>query len=613
MVPRKAAAAARATNHPVWIRLQIFALLLVLAILVHGPSLGHPFLVDDIPLVQSNPSLALRSPSVPFRILRLDYWEGLDSSGMPIRLAADRSLYRPITSISFWLNAGVGPQGAAGFRVVNLLLHVGACFLTVLLLRVYFPGWISVAVGALLVIHPVSVDVVNRIVGRADILVEVGLLATLMVVTRAREDATRSDVGKLIAFTLLALGSKESGAIVPLLAGAAVWLHPSLPRANKWRLFLVVCLTSAAFAALRLSVVGINGPTALPEADLKLNPLRELGFLARLPAALDNARWYLTMLPVPVPLLATYRPDRLPHFPALSGVCGILWMAVGAALFGKSILDRKSAWRAPVLLGVLWWAGSFAVVGQLLFATGTYRDLRLLYPFMGSYALLLSALLTPWPRADLAKSVTPTARQAVSPFSLLAVALLMVTALVLSIQRQVDYRSERALFEHDVRVQPSALAHNVLGTIYIQEHLLDQALIQKQRAAVLAPNSTLALADLGGVYLELNQFSRADSVLKTALQLQPQNSSALVNLGLVRMRQNDFVGARASFAKAISANPDNLLPQLNLAVVEIKLGDETAARHQIEMLHTRLPGDPRVSGLRQLYQTTFRTPSRVGQ
>jgi len=87
---------------------------------------------------------------------------------------------------SFWIDARLFGRHAAGFHVVNLLLHAGCVLLLWRLLRRLFPNrsgaaWLTTLVFA---VHPLHAEAVVGVVGRAELWAAFWcLLAYLLAVT----------------------------------------------------------------------------------------------------------------------------------------------------------------------------------------------------------------------------------------------------------------------------------------------------------------------------------------------------------------------------------------------------------------------------------------------
>ncbi len=93
---------------------------------------------------------------------------------------------RPLTYLTFWINAQLGERNPAGYHAVNLLLHLIAVALLWDVLRRLVSAkaaWIAAAIFA---VHPFQAEPVNYIFARSTLLATVLCLASLAAWTRGR-------------------------------------------------------------------------------------------------------------------------------------------------------------------------------------------------------------------------------------------------------------------------------------------------------------------------------------------------------------------------------------------------------------------------------------------
>ena len=98
--------------------------LAVLAVVVYVNALDNPFQYDDKHSVQYNPSIRSLA-NIP------EYFSDLNSFSSDPRGA----MFRPLLLVTYALNYAVHGQRVAGYRWVNLALHVGCSLLLMALLR----------------------------------------------------------------------------------------------------------------------------------------------------------------------------------------------------------------------------------------------------------------------------------------------------------------------------------------------------------------------------------------------------------------------------------------------------------------------------------------------
>jgi len=181
----------------------------LLALLLFLPAVRYGFVRDDRELFADNPFM--RNPGYLGQLLRTDFWS---STG------GESGLWRPLVTLSYWVEGRLGGWMPAGFHAVNVVSHVLVTALLALLMVAAGAGtpaaWIAALWFGLL---PTHVEPVAWISGRTDVWCALfGLLALWLWQRGAgRGWAWRS--GAVAAFAL-ALLSKE--AAVPLVAVLAL-------------------------------------------------------------------------------------------------------------------------------------------------------------------------------------------------------------------------------------------------------------------------------------------------------------------------------------------------------------------------------------------------------
>jgi tetratricopeptide (TPR) repeat protein len=195
-----------------------------LTMAAYYPGLSGGFMFDDLTNIVDNKRLQIDSVNVD-----------------TIRQAAfsvdSGTLKRPIAMLTFWANYYAAGLDPFYFKLINVLIHVlnGALlfWLTVRLLSAYSERhktslsavrtrWISLAVTAAWLFNPMNLTDVLYVVQRMNSLSATFTLAGLLCYVQGRE---RLDAGRrgfaliasgLVGFGLLAVLSKETGALLPM-------------------------------------------------------------------------------------------------------------------------------------------------------------------------------------------------------------------------------------------------------------------------------------------------------------------------------------------------------------------------------------------------------------
>lgn len=141
--------------------------------------------------------------------------------------------YRPLTVLSFRLDRLIGGTQAT-FHVTNVLVHGLACCLAAALCLHEFgrAGRLqAVMASTLFALHPVHVEVVANVTGRAETLSTSVVLAALLCYAKCRASSSQRDklLWQGLAFALVVAGClcKETVLIAPVLFVAYEFCHAS--------------------------------------------------------------------------------------------------------------------------------------------------------------------------------------------------------------------------------------------------------------------------------------------------------------------------------------------------------------------------------------------------
>lgn len=293
-----------------------------------------------------------------------DLW-GLVSEELMDGRYTDGRFYRPVTHASFALDYAVHGLQARGYHLTDLLLLAAACTAAgAAALRLFGERarLTAVIAAATLGLHPLVMEVVPVAARRADTLA-IGFGA-LLVACAPRPGQGRDWWGLLWA--ALAVGSKESGALAPLVLAAWAWLEV---REQRWRHALDVAVP--AFLGLGLMLVlrgfvlgelGGHGESGLPSLALSANLAKD----------------YALLLLYPQPWAG--------NMPALRTA---VWVTLALLALGAWIAGRNQEASRPGLVLAWFWAFAVLAISLLSGRLHDWYGIGFLIP----YGLLLGELL----------------------------------------------------------------------------------------------------------------------------------------------------------------------------------------------------------------------------
>lgn len=215
-----------------WTRPGVVALVLVGLALLHAPSLGWGFFADDF-----GHRLVLEHPDEHPTMRPWSLYDFGDPNAASVREDAlfpwwtesdwRGRFFRPLTSLSLWLDQVVWGRWAPGHHLTNLALQL-ALLGTLLWLyrRAGLGAGVALLAVALFALDDGSALVVGWIANRNSLLEALFAAAALGFALRVREKGGGAGIVPALALAVLALLCKESG--VAVLAGCALLWWPAL-------------------------------------------------------------------------------------------------------------------------------------------------------------------------------------------------------------------------------------------------------------------------------------------------------------------------------------------------------------------------------------------------
>ncbi len=349
----------------------------VVACLVFANASCNRWAVDDIPVVRDNP--AAHSIGAALDAAFSPYWPATPDE-------SSAGLYRPAAVVSYAVDWTVSGGRPWWFHVVNVLLHGVVTALVVVVAGVWLPPVGALVTGLLFAVHPVHVEAVANVVGRAEILAALGLLTAVLTARRYRRAAHRGTARLWFLTTMAAVAfallSKESAVVAVVFLALDHLLDEEPSHRPMAQLYIAVVGLTVGWFFLWRAVAGVY-VTATVAANFR--GLSAGGRIATmLPVQLDVVR----LLTWPLQLSHDYNPQLVPQRTAF-GVSALLGLMTSGAVL---VLGASCVRRAPAIaFGILAAAVTYAPTSNLVFGSGIALAERTLY-----LAVLAPALVAGW-------------------------------------------------------------------------------------------------------------------------------------------------------------------------------------------------------------------------
>jgi Flp pilus assembly protein TadD len=578
----------------------------LVALAIYLPSLRNGFTYDDrVVVVESRFITDLGN--IP-KLLSKDYF----------RRAEEKS-WRPVTTLSYFIDHALWGKRPFGYHLTNLLLHAATAGLVVLLLLSCRAPPVAALLGGLLfALHPVATAAVESVSFRDDLLAALFVVSGLAAYRSYTGGEGGSSAGLYLGCVFYAAGclSKENAVVLPALAwavDAVVDGRPLFSFDRRRRLALgSMAVVGLAYAALRFGPMAGPAETyrylgggLLSAAATAWAVLFRAARLLLVPTGLSPVRWVEPVGSLADPMVAGGL--------ALAAACLVLgWRA------------RRKTPRVSAALAFM--ALSWLPVCGIVPLTHPLADRYLYLPLVGFCWLVAEGLFS--------LGSMPSREARVGAVALAALVAFGWAGPTLS--RHSDWRDDLSLWSSAVANEPASYrAHYNLGDALYKADRMGEAEGPFRKALALKPVFSLghyslgrllyktgrkaeaaeqfleALADkpdyaearnhLGVIFEERGELGRARAEYEATLGLEPSNANALNNLGVLSARQGKTSEAEAYFRRASAADPYDPRGFTNLGSVLVQEGRTEEARQAFNRALALAPGfEPARRGLASL-------------
>jgi len=325
-------------------------LVFVAAVALYLPTTRYGFVQDDRAIIASNPGA--HSIGAALAAFNDPYWPRESNAG----------LYRPVTILSYAVDWTVSGGRAGWLHFMNAVWHGLATVLLVAVLARWLPALAAAAAGLLFAWHPVHVEAVANLVGRAELLVAVGILGAVLAARRRWWIVA-------LACAALAMFSKEHGVIAGVVILLDKWLQPADDPPYPAGFWIALGVVTLGYLAAWFAVgwAGENDAAAV---------FYGRSTLGRLAVALPAVLRACVVLFWPVSLSSDYGPQVIPVYSGLS-VAAVVGLFVAVTVPVVLIRCRRRAPAVSFAAGVA--ALSCLPTANLFFASGVVLAERNLY------------------------------------------------------------------------------------------------------------------------------------------------------------------------------------------------------------------------------------------
>ena len=572
-------------------RTGVILLLFLITVIIYHPTLKADYVFDDRPALVNNHDV-----TGPWSrdIFRHDFW------GDNISDSTSHKSYRPLTVISFKMDKIIASK--LGLELnwfqhgLNVVLHaINSALIFTWLDKKNFG--VALVVSALFAAHPVHVDSIAAIVGRADLLYSMMVLVALNLNMGSTEISVR--LFAIICLGMIAPFFKEQGImLLPIVTAQDVIFNHKLKirkaspkrckffikikefRELKTKIFLMG-LSTILVLVLRLWIMKFK-PPKFQEGD---NPT---AFIKH-SVLLRQINYYhiytlnIFLMFVPHWLCFDWSMGCIQLIQGLNdirvlGTVGtwiVLMAAARKSLHGlmfrkKKRLDVLAVAGALLVLPFLPASNLFFVVGFVLAERNLYLSVLGLNIFVvtGCGAILRSKKL-------------PKLFKILIKIGLIG---LVTSHGFKCYLRSTEWKTEDRLFRSGLKVCPTnAKIHYNIAKLEADKGNVVLAEKMYRHSLDMWPNYEHALNNLGNLLRKspghrgIEATKEAKELFNKALALNPKFAAAWMNLGIVESHLKQYQSAEQSYFNALSLRKSYPDAHFNLGTLYLKTGSKTKA------------------------------------
>ena len=446
--------------------------------------------------------------------------------------------YRPIINISFLLNGVIGGQNTFIYHLSNILFHITACSLVFyILLNLGYKRSVSLAAALIYAASPIFVNAVAWIPGRNDVIMSIFAYAAFLNIIKFKKTGLNKYVIYNILFYLLAVLSKETALLLPVLFFAYIILDD-----QKYRVSIITKSTAGWTIVILIWFI------LRSSADLGSN-INRFGF--------DVILMNLSVIPeFMIKFLVPFNLSVLPTYSLLLTVLGSI-IIISFLIY--AYITKK--FTKKIIFGFGWF---LILLFPTIFVTVTnsndwnqYLECRSYLPIFGIILILLNIIPEKFRDFELK----------INAYIILGIIAILS---IITLAESRNYQNELTFYESAVSDSPKqALYNEILGNIYFDRKFFDLAEKKYIQMAQDNPNYTKYQLKLGEYYFNRQMFKEAIPPLNKAIALDSSNKNAmsmLINSYYYDKQYEKAISILDNIYIEVEKYPDAVYDLLNIVI-----------------------------------------------
>lgn len=556
-----------------------FMLIGVVTLITYANSLTNMFVMDDFIVIVKNDFVktwknfpAIFTGGYITSPLQAKYL-GMSSIG------SGEITYRPLVTISYFIDYAVWKLNPFGYHLTNLLLHILNAVLFYLFINLIAKNKkIALCASLLFALHPVNTEAVNCIAFREDLLAFLFLiLSFIFYIKLGSYKGTKRFYCYLasVAAYLLALFSKEIAIILPFLFILYDYFFVSKDRIKNIFHSIKARYAGYILAALLYLCIWFLFRIYTNE-PLAQFPYQGGNFYTNILTMLRVITIYAGWLFLPVNIHPTL-PDMRLVARSIASPEALFSLIIPAAIFIIAVKIRNRS--KEISFGIFWFFIALLPVCNIIPIANIIASRYLYIPAVGYY-FIAAIMLSKLAQANFSFISRDTLRRV----TIETVVLLLLFYSAFTIIKNTTWRNNIVLWQELVERYPrNSSAHRNLGCFFMENNMPDKAINEYKIALWLDPYDAANYNGLGVCYYYKGDINKAIKIFKKALILSPDLLTEVYNnLGNMLAYKGLYKEAVFYYKQAIISDPRYILSYKNLGFAYVRMEKWDEARKTLQ-------------------------------
>lgn len=520
-------------------------IIFAISIFIYSNTLKNGFVYDDEDTIVNNQFIR--------DLHNLPYLAGKNY----FPLSGERS-YRPIVTLTYFVDHAVFGLKPWGYHLTNVLLHAVNGILLFIFLTLFLGNkGQGVRVGQPLIAslifatHPILTEAINAVSFREDLLTSFFFMATLILYILSRSKVRSGIIPPVYLLScityLLALFSKEMAVTLPLIVLSYEWIANEREGVAAFNKFNI------GYAGVTLFYIFLRFYYLHNPIETWPSPWTLMERILTVPWLLLN---YLKLTLFPLNLSVDY---PIAPVKSLFSVSFIVPFVIAASILRIVCFIWKK--NKGMAFGILFFMITLAPVYNIIPIAHPLAERYLYLPTMG-FSIFAGLSVIAFQISTYSKA------RVWSPYIVVPLIVLGIYSLTV-VKRNTVWRDGYSLWSDVLKKKPnSSNAHHSLGRIYQKTGKLREAIKEYNTALDLSPSNSFALNSIGLLYYEGGEYDDAVRAYKAAIRYYPYEPMYHFNLGRTYAKQFKYKEAIEEYKAALQLKPDYYDAFINLEIAK---------------------------------------------